>query len=127
MVTLSSDAAATAASLVGTILLLNVFGALLALYPRGSRPGEERGTLKQSGIQVRPRTGSFSCFKGRMWAQWAEPCARTHRTDVGNAAGEETRRKAIFVYRKQGFLSLSLSLSPSLARLTAASRLRGQA
>lgn len=52
MISLSTDAVATAASLVGTILLLNLFGALLALYPRGSRPGDERGMLKQNGIQV---------------------------------------------------------------------------
>lgn len=53
MVLISGDAVATAASLVGTILVLNVFGATLALYPRPKQPGEERGLLKQSGIQVR--------------------------------------------------------------------------
>lgn len=52
MAVVSSDVVATAASVVGTMLLLNAIAAILALYPR-HRSGAGRGMLSQSAIQVR--------------------------------------------------------------------------
>lgn len=49
---ISAGVVATAASVVGTTLLLNIVGAALALYPRRG-PGRERGLLTQDSIKVR--------------------------------------------------------------------------
>lgn len=51
MPVISGGVVATAANVVGTMMLLNAVGATLALFPRRG-PGRERGLLSQSAIQV---------------------------------------------------------------------------